>query len=621
MVSPPLIECRVARVIPTLPESPLPGSGLAFLPTERASTLTKARALELSEAGDQPDPADLLFVKLRPSPGGPWRLSLRIDFSRGEALARELELEVERADLDESGRLTMAFLCVYGPESASGIAFDLVHVLDVSEGSELGHAPSLSLSCPGSEPVPVQLGAGEGPPPNKVLELIELEDALFRTNSAVVLPGGTNPEGAGGDPGASPPGGVGVAAVALRHLESHPSKRLLVAGHTDTVGSEDFNEDLSLERARAGASVVLGERERFVSLAQGRHKTADYQQILAWIAETFAYDCDPGAVDGVHGAQTARGLRGFQQAYNDDQLAGNPSGEALVVDGLLGPKTWGALFDLYEKGLRAELGVDAAGLAQLRAQVQTLDPAAVGCSEHHPIEGLGQDDYRSQANRRVELLFFDPGEEPALACHAGGGCDPAACDLYRGDDYERRHLPAQGNAKGWTARWERPGGGELTRAQHEVSARLALVAPGLAGESVHFQVEQEGYGAVAELEAVADAEGAGVELSTWFYPAAVRERVHYEAGQQPALARFRFTASAQGRSASSPWLDYADDVDLRLTQSSGALLARVELRLVGPWGSLALRSDAEARVQAQGIPPGGARLALGDVFLREEAGA
>ena len=43
---------------------------------------------------------------------------------------------------------------------------------------------------------------------------------------------------------------------------------------------------------------------------------------------------DPGPVDGVYGAKSARGVRAFQHRYRD----------FLFVDGIVGPQTWKMLF-------------------------------------------------------------------------------------------------------------------------------------------------------------------------------------------------------------------------------------------------------------------------------------
>ena len=62
----------------------------------------------------------------------------------------------------------------------------------------------------------------------------------------------------------------------------------------------------------------------------------------------------------------------------------------------------------------AELShTDVAGLEVLRNKLHWLydDLRRVGCGEYHPTDMPGKDNFKSQKNRRVELLFYDPGKE------------------------------------------------------------------------------------------------------------------------------------------------------------------------------------------------------------------
>ena len=67
-------------------------------------------------------------------------------------------------------------------------------------------------------------------PPPSTIELNSL--SLFRTNSAVLNPGSNR-----------------VLVGALEMIKAHPDKRVLVAGHTDSVGNPDSNLKLSEARA------------------------------------------------------------------------------------------------------------------------------------------------------------------------------------------------------------------------------------------------------------------------------------------------------------------------------------------------------------------------------------
>lgn len=603
------LTCHRGVTIATTTTSARAARGVAWPPTARASIMAKADALALRAAAGHPDVADLLFVRRRP-PGQELALSLRINFEGRSPVMRDLRFRPEPDALDAEGAFTARFLCVHGPEPAEGLEFSWVHTLDVTDATPLGHAPTLDVLAPGCAPVPITLGEG-GPPPGKRLQVVELEDALFRTDSAVVMPGGENPEGPGSG-AAAPPGAVGVVAVTLRHLAEHPGKKTLVAGHADTKGSAAYNQPLSFERARSGLALLVGDRAEFVARAVARHKTADYQQLLAWAAERLGWPCHPGKVNGIHSDATTRALRAFQQAYNDHDRAGNPEAEPLKVDGALGPKTWGAFFDCYELALREDLGVDRAGLAALRAPLAFVDPArpAVGCGESHPIEGLGKDEFRSQTDRRVEVILFDAGEEPALGCHpTGGTCDAAACEVYATGGYKREHIPLMGSAKAWTARWE-------GSARRLTPARMVLDAPGLApGAAIAFEVTREGFGPVGSVQATSATDGASAEWSEWFQPAALGGPRVFAVDEPLPAARFSFTAAGAGRSATSPPLEYADTFALRLTAQGGPLAGR-DVVFRAPWGDKLARTDDDGVLRLAGLPPGdGVALLDGRVVL------
>lgn len=72
-----------------------------------------------------------------------------------------------------------------------------------------------------------------------------------------------------------------------------------------------------------------------VKLGSSGHPVRLLQEIL----KSFGYPpYDPGPVDGAFGATTDTAVRAFQADYVD--FDGNP----LTVDGVVGPKTWAALW-------------------------------------------------------------------------------------------------------------------------------------------------------------------------------------------------------------------------------------------------------------------------------------
>jgi outer membrane protein OmpA-like peptidoglycan-associated protein len=287
----------------------------------------------------------------------------------------------------------------------------------------------------------VELRPGDPDAPN--VTFVEIADAHFRTNSAVVLPEGESPSEGVPQKAVS---AVGLIATALRFNEEHPGRSLVVAGHTDTAGGDTLNDELSLLRARVALALLEGDRDTFKQLAQQRHKNADINQILSWISRAFddlSFDCRPSAINDAVSDQT---VRRFQRDFNRNKPALGSSAADLGVDGEVGELTWGAFFDCYEFALRQELGEDAGGVAGLRSKLKFVDPdrKALGFGERFPVEELGVDQFRSQLNRRAELLFFEPGEEPDLA---DAEADPDTAELYLPGNFERTALPVSSSGR------------------------------------------------------------------------------------------------------------------------------------------------------------------------------
>lgn len=264
--------------------------------------------------------------------------------------------------------------------------------------------------------------------------VVEMDDAHFNHDSAVMLPdfGPCSPN----EPPASRITGIAVLAAALDFAGDHPDKKVLLSGHTDTSGPDDYNLSLSQKRADGVLAALTGDRDGWVRIADDHHKVEDYQQILRWVASMWGWPCDPGAVDGDHGSDTDAAVERFQR------MASSAFERELSVDGDVGPQTWGAFFDAYMSMLADVMGLDAEGLSERQRALKFVEPKAVGCGENFPVEGKGTQGLRSETNRRVEIVFFDPGEEPKLQCHARTGtCDPARCDLHAPLTYEPTYLP------------------------------------------------------------------------------------------------------------------------------------------------------------------------------------
>jgi outer membrane protein OmpA-like peptidoglycan-associated protein len=329
------------------------------------------------------------------------------------------------------------------------------------------------------------------------LTIVPIESAHFRTGSAVLLPEGEAPTTDVGTATTS----VGALAMALRFNEEHPGQSVLVAGHTDSVGSDANNDKLSSQRAQVVHAVLTGDREAFVSIADETGKVSDWKQILSWasidlavlfplrasddkgpasgpvLAQVSFAECDPGVIDD-NAFTGVEPVKAFQRAFNANKATLASTADDLKVDGAFGKKSWGAVFDCYQYNMARELGADPDGVQALRDQLVFLPTKKpfVGFGEHHPADGNTADAVASQANRRVEVLFFDKGQEPDVALIDEA---PEITELYLPDVYRKQELP------------QRPGGAK----QHPLFAVSLLDIDGtqlVRAEGIRYTVKQAG---------------------------------------------------------------------------------------------------------------------------------
>ena len=264
--------------------------------------------------------------------------------------------------------------------------------------------------------------------------MLEMEDVNFHFDSAVLLPdfGESAPK-----PGTTEQDritGLGVLYACYKHAREHPDQKLLVAGHTDRSGPAYYNVMLSELRANNIVHALMGEREEWVDICVQKNKVEDYQQILKWVAYNWHWDCDPGPITNQQNSQTYAATKSFQIRYNKEFNA------SIGENGIVGRETWGAFFDVYMRELELILGTDQAGLEKARRDIHFLDESqrAVGCGENFPITS----ENKSATDRRVELLFFDPGEEPEIEClPPTRRCNPTTCELYNSDIYDPIPIP------------------------------------------------------------------------------------------------------------------------------------------------------------------------------------
>jgi len=260
--------------------------------------------------------------------------------------------------------------------------------------------------------------------------------------------------------------------------------------------------------------------------------------------------------------------------------------------------------DSYLAAVAEELKTDVPGLETFRQALAFLQPGApaVGCGEHHPIEGARRENYKSATDRRVELLFFDPGEEPELACHPGPGkCIPESCQLYNPKLYAMQHI--------WFARWDRE------QVNRDTAARMIVTGPDLAaGTEVTFEVIQDGFGPIGSVVATAQTGRAEAVWDAWYYLPGVVNRGNLPTGSAFPVVTFSFVARAGTRTQRSNgrvvYGDYLNLVlEIRLEQVASPLMSR-PYTLRSPWGDMAGTTSEKGRIYVPGIPPGGVVLIM-----------
>lgn len=264
----------------------------------------------------------------------------------------------------------------------------------------------------------------------KKVTIIEVDDLSFHFNSAVLLPEAQIVEA--GATTTRSVFGLATIASALRHAESEGG-HALVAGHTDSVGSEAVNLVVSQHRASNVLAYLKGDRSGWIRACE-RHVMRDVQAILAFIDRRFGFGCDPGGIDGKWGPRSREALRVFRRRFKDE-------GGDVPLSGPIGNKDWGAFFDMYERGLAAHLGVEVSALSGKRGALQLLDPPTLGCGESWPVDGKHRDDVRSASNRRVEIMFFEDTDVPAFASEV-----PPGRSLYENERrFQRRYVDVEGD--------------------------------------------------------------------------------------------------------------------------------------------------------------------------------
>lgn len=317
---------------------------------------------------------------------------------------------------------------------------------------------------------------------------LEIGASHFSLNSAVFLPNDSerNEPDESEDVYSS---GIVMLERTIHFLEL-TTKKLLIAGHTDTKGDLRANVKLSEYRAQGVYSILTGDRELFKTVSNAPHIPNKEQKhstllkdkllIADWSAKEFNWPCTLEENQGDY----IKTFKAFQRSYNNNIDILNPDGETLAVDGDWGPKTWGAAFDCYQFKLAQRLTIKRKDLDSYREKMNLSSKFAyekhhyIACGEYHPIDRPGEDELVSQINRRVEMIFFDEGSVPELAC-IDKGCSFNGCSLFSSLQSIRGRIIR--------AHWEYP----LVLAGHTEQRNMIVHHAGTnPGDNVEFTVVQ-----------------------------------------------------------------------------------------------------------------------------------
>jgi outer membrane protein OmpA-like peptidoglycan-associated protein len=193
------------------------------------------------------------------------------------------------------------------------------------------------------------------------------------------------------------------------YLERHPDAQLLAVGHTDATGSDDYNLQLSVERAKAVAAYLKDDVDAWTAwfgddkADEKRWGTLEIQRMLSALPDgqdDKFYAVDPPT--GIKDAATRDAVSSFQAWSNQT------NGTSLAVDGDPGPAT-------RPEVVRAYMAIEGTSVPDSTV-LQTH-----GCGPFHPQdptpEGVPDPD-----NRRVEVFVFDDEIDPPPQQCASPGC-------------------------------------------------------------------------------------------------------------------------------------------------------------------------------------------------------
>jgi outer membrane protein OmpA-like peptidoglycan-associated protein len=262
------------------------------------------------------------------------------------------------------------------------------------------------------------------------MHILEIEDVLFHLNSAVMMPenpqGKSSAQGGGASEEQMKMSGLKALALVFKQFEFDPNMRMVITGHTDTSGTAEFNFILSKERSENILYLLFNteeedSRKKWAEVCYNRQKVEDYQQILAHYEKKLNCGCDPGNIDDKWGDKTKKATENFLEKLNFGSVKIKAAIYEIQTDSKKrwSKSIWELVYDLYSKELAEVLEITEAQLnGRRKNSINFVDKTQpiLGCGESFPIDSKEKDNFRSQENRRVEILFFDKDESPEIKC-------------------------------------------------------------------------------------------------------------------------------------------------------------------------------------------------------------
>ncbi len=335
-------------------------------------------ARDLASRGVLPAPREVVLLRFKPDPR-PDR-GARVTLPYAKRRAEDLRY-APPPDAAAAEAVELRFACVFGA-GAADVSFPGLTTLDVTDrDGHGGHLTQVQVGALGRPPHPVRVVVSGGG------RCLDIEGPHFDFDRSFLRPDG-------------------VAAVGeiARTLAADPARRGGIFGHTDTVGTEDYNKLLSERRARAVLAALTHDADAWEALHQDEGwGLKAVQSMLASVleAEVASGELEPIEADGVDGPRTRAAVEAFQA---------RPDHAPLDVDGVAGPLTRRELYLAYtRRGVPAP--VDPAQLLDVGGGARHM-----GCGEMNPFSIEGRD----EQSRRVCALVFDQADAPTdLPCRLG----------------------------------------------------------------------------------------------------------------------------------------------------------------------------------------------------------